>query len=66
MSVCMRAYPWMSEVLHPLELELQAVESHPMWVLGTNLGPLQERYAFLTTEPFEPSLQPLSLAFAYS
>lgn len=31
-SVCM-----CSQILHPLELELQAVVSYPMWVLGTEL-----------------------------
>lgn len=26
-----------------LDLEFQAVPSHPMWVLGLSLGPLQEQ-----------------------
>lgn len=39
---------WRLEVLGPLELNLQAVMSHQVWVL--NLGPLKEQYVFLTTE----------------
>jgi hypothetical protein len=39
----------------PLELELQVDVSCPMWVLGTNSGPLKEQQALPTAEP---SLQP--------
>lgn len=28
-------------VLDPLKLELQAVESHPVWALGPDSGPLE-------------------------
>lgn len=34
-----------------LEMDLQAVVNHSIWVLGTELGPLHERYALITTEP---------------
>lgn len=39
----------------PQELKLQAVISHPTWVLGMNLNLIQNQYGLLTTEP---SLQP--------
>lgn len=32
------------------ELDLQAVVSHVLWALGTELGPLGEQQALLTTE----------------
>jgi hypothetical protein len=39
------------KVSGPLELELQAAVSCPVWVLGTESGPLQEQSVLLTTEP---------------
>ena len=38
------------ERLDPLELELEAAVSHPMWILRIKLGPLPDQYAFLTAE----------------
>lgn len=35
----------------PLELGLLAVVSHPIWVLGVNMGLLGEQQALLTTQP---------------
>lgn len=35
LSTCMRGYPWRPEVLGPLELELKAVLSLLIRVLGT-------------------------------
>lgn len=35
----------------PLELELQAIVTHPLWILGTNSGLLQEHCVLLTAEP---------------
>lgn len=32
--------------LHALESELRMVMNYPVWVLGTNLGPLQKQYVF--------------------
>ena len=34
----------------PLELGLQAVVNHLMWVLGINSGPQEEQYVLLTPE----------------
>jgi hypothetical protein len=44
---------------HPLDLELQKVEG---WVLGTNLGPVEEQPLLLTVEP---SLQPAPQLFIF-
>ena len=49
--------PWRPEASDPWELELQAVVSHLMWVLGTSPGPLQEQPVFFITQP---PLQPLN------
>ena len=38
-------------VLDALEKELHVVVSCPLWVLGTNLGPLEEQQVLLTAEP---------------
>lgn len=40
----------------PLELELQAVEICPTWVLGIELRPLHELYMPLTPKPPLPDL----------
>lgn len=32
--------------LHALEFKLRMVMNYPVWVLGTNLGPLQKQYVF--------------------
>lgn len=34
-----------------LELELPAAVSHPVWMLGTELGVMQKQCGLLTTEP---------------
>lgn len=47
-------------MLAPLELDLQAVVSHQVWVLGPNFDPLEGQQVFLTAEF---SLQPLILCF---
>lgn len=44
--------------LGPLELELQTVVSHPMWVLGTKTGSFGRHRELLTAELF---LQPLDV-----
>lgn len=42
----------------PMELELQKVISHLLWMLGTKLGPLQIQEALLTAElSLQPCLQ---------
>lgn len=41
-----------------LDLELLVVVSHQMWVLGTELGPLEEQGGFLTIRP-SPQIHPL-------
>lgn len=45
--VCVRA---LRSMLDLLELNLQTVVTCPMWVLGLNLGPLQEQYMSLNPE----------------
>lgn len=37
-------------VLDPLELELQVIDRHLTWLLGTELGMLQEQSEFLPTD----------------
>lgn len=39
------------ESASPLELELQKIVSHLIWVLRPELGPLKEQQMLLTTEP---------------
>lgn len=41
-------------------LRVKGVVGHPVWVLGTKLGPLKEQDVLLTDEP---SLQPRSPGF---
>lgn len=42
------------EEADPLKLEFQAVVSHLMWVLQTELGPQEEQQGPLTVEPSLP------------
>lgn len=51
MRACARASVCYWRVLDSLELELQVVVSHLIWVLGTKLGPPEEQLALLTAEP---------------
>lgn len=44
----------------PLQVELLAIVSHPIQVLGANMGLLGEQRVLLTTQP---SLQPGSVQF---
>lgn len=39
-----------SERLDPLELELEAAVSHPIWVLRIKFGSLQDQYVLLAAE----------------
>lgn len=47
-NTCVRCLQWLEEVIVAIELALQGVVSH-FW--GLNLGPLQEKQAFLATKP---------------
>lgn len=40
----------LKKVLDPLELKLCVVVNHPIWVIGTELGLLEEQQALLTAE----------------
>lgn len=54
--MCVVAYGIQKTVLDILELELQEIVSHPIWVLGTELRS-SERVAYaLTTESFLQTL----------
>jgi hypothetical protein len=50
------------KVLEPLQLEVQVTVSLPVWVVGTESGPLQGQQALVTTEHF---IQFLPLFFKY-
>lgn len=66
--ICLWVYACVSKCLQrperltdPLELELQAGMTCPMWVLGNKLDPLQEHHAPLTTDIFfQPQLDNLN------
>lgn len=38
-------------MLHAQELELQMVANHPIWMLGTEMGPVHGQQELLSDEP---------------
>lgn len=51
--------------LDPMELDSQTIVSHLMWVLETELGPLQEHSALTTSETLK-SLNKFHLKISFS
>ena len=51
LSMYAQAYGEEKRKLELLELKFQAIVRSPTWVPGAKLGPLEEQYAFLSTEP---------------
>lgn len=49
--VCVGAGGGQMKAWNPLKLELLVVVSCPVWVLGPELGSLEEQEEFLTAEP---------------
>lgn len=49
-----------------LELGLEMVISHTVWVLGVKLRPLKEEYVFLATEPSFQPLSPIIVGHMYT
>lgn len=49
-----------------LELGLEMVISHTVWVLGLKLRPLEEQYVFLATEPSFQPLSPITVGHMYT
>lgn len=61
---CVSAHRIQKRACNPLEMELQAVVSHPTKVLVTNFSRLQQPKALLTTEPpLQPPTEMLKIDF---
>jgi hypothetical protein len=55
-TMCTQWLPSPEEGLDPLELELQAVGSHPTWVLGTEPGSCRRAAGDLTIKLSGPGI----------
>lgn len=58
MFICVGAYRGQKMVSDSLQVELQAIVSHPVWVLGLKLRSFEEQEVLLTTEYSLQSLAP--------